>query len=124
MSHHEAVEHGFDPSLAEGMGGRKWTWKNTPGYKPIFFIVAAMVFTFLVIMPPTQGMLEMVKLEKPAGYSLASGAKTIADTVNKKLRPEAYKAQTAGQTTADENSGHGHVEPLLTDYQGGAVWPR
>ncbi|WP_419663554.1 SLC13 family permease [Desulfosarcina variabilis] len=117
-SHHTAVDHSFDPLLAEGLEDRRWTWKNRPGYKPIFFIMAALVFTFVVIMPPTQGMLDMVKLEKPAGYSLASGTQTITDTVNKKLRPEAYQAHASGQSVDAEKAGeHNHVKPLLTHYQ-------
>ena len=117
-SHHTAVDNSFDPLLAEGLEDRRWTWKNRPGYKPIFFTMAALVFTFAVIMPPTQGMLDMVKMEKPAGYSLASGAATITDTVNKKLRPEAFKAQASDQTATVQKEGdHNHVKPLLTHYE-------
>ena len=126
MSNHTAVEHSFDPLLAGELEDRRWTWKNRPGYKPIFFIIAALVFTFVVIMPPTQGMLEMVRIEKPAGYKLAQGAKNITDTVNLKLRPEAFKAhqdaQAAGkpgEATDAKKGEHGnnHVKPLLTHYQ-------
>jgi sodium-dependent dicarboxylate transporter 2/3/5 len=116
-SNHTAVDHSFDPLLAEEIEDRKWTWKNRPGYKPMFFIVAAMAFIFAVIMPPTQGMLDMVRMEKPAGYKLAAGAKSITDTVNLKLRPEAYKAQQSGQRAASEAGNHNHVKPLLTYYQ-------
>ncbi len=117
-SHHTAVDPGFDPLLAEGLEDRRWTWKNRPGYKPVFFVIAALIFTFVVMMPPTQSMLDMVQKEKPAGYSLASGAKTITDTVNKKLRPEAFNAQLAGQPVDAEKQGnHNHVKPLLTHYQ-------
>ncbi len=67
MSHQTAVDHSYDPLLAETIEDRKWTWKSRPGYKPLFFVIAALAFTFAVIMPPTQGMLDMVKMEKPAG---------------------------------------------------------
>jgi sodium-dependent dicarboxylate transporter 2/3/5 len=117
MSNHTAVDHGFDPLLAEEFEDRKWTWKNRPGYKPMFFIIAAMVFIFTVIMPPTQGMLEMVKMEKPAGYKLATGAKSITDTVNLKLRPDAVKAQQSGQAAGSEAGHNNHAKPLLTHYQ-------
>ena len=117
MSNHTAVDHGFDPLLAEEFEDRKWTWKNRPGYKPMFFIIAAMVFIFAVIMPPTQGMLEMVKMEKPAGYKLATGAKSITDTVNLKLRPDAFKAQQSGQAAGSEAGHNNHAKPLLTHYQ-------
>ena len=117
MTHPTAAEHGFDPSLVDTIEDRKWTWKNRPGYKPIFFIFAALAFTFAVLMPPTQGMLEMVKMEKPAGYRLPAGAATITDAVNKKLRPEAYSAAQSGN--AEQSGGkEGHAaRPLLTAYQ-------
>ncbi|BBO79111.1 cation transporter [Desulfosarcina widdelii] len=120
MSHQTAVEPGYDPLLADGAEGRTWTWKNRPGYKPIFFILAALVFTFVVMLPPTQGMLEMVQSLNPAGYALPAGTKTITDAVNKKLRPEAFSQQQEGTDKGAESghgNGHGEVEPLLTHYQ-------
>ncbi len=117
MSHQTAVDHGYDPLLAEEIEDRKWTWKSRPGYKPMFFIIAALAFTFAVMMPPTQGMLDMVKTENPSGYKLPQGAKTITDTVNKKLRPEAFNADKAGKPAASEEGGHAKVKPLLTSYQ-------
>ncbi|BBO80398.1 SLC13 family permease [Desulfosarcina ovata] len=117
MSHQTAVDHGFDPLLADGIDERKWTWKNRPGYKPALFILAAVIFTFAVMMPPTQGMLDMVKIEKPAGYALPAGATTITDTVNKKLRPEAFKAAQTGETEATGAAHDKHVNPLLTHYE-------
>ena len=117
MSHQTAVDHGYDPLLAEEIEDRKWTWKSRPGYKPMFFIIAALAFTFAVMMPPTQGMLDMVKTENPSGYKLPQGAKTITDTVNKKLRPEAFNADKAGKSEVSEEGGHAKVKPLLTAYQ-------
>ena len=120
MSNHTAMDHGYDPLLAEAIEDRKWTWKNRPGYKPMFFIIAALAFTFAVMMPPTQGMLDMVKTEKPAGYQLPQGTATITDAVNRKLRPEAYKAQQGGaveKQAASEEGGHSAPKPLLTHYQ-------
>ena len=55
MSHQTAVEPGYDPLLADGAEDRTWSWKNRPGYKPIFFILAALVFTFFVMLPPHPG---------------------------------------------------------------------
>jgi len=117
MSHQTAVDHGFDPLLAEEIEDRKWTWKSRPGYKPMFFIIAALAFTFAVMMPPTQGMLDMVKAENPSGYKLPQGAKTITDTINKKLRPEAFNADKSATSEASEEGGHAKVKPLLTSYQ-------
>jgi len=120
MSHQTAVEPGYDPLLADGSEDRTWTWKNRPGYKPIFFILAALVFTFFVMLPPTQGMLDMVQTIGPAGYALPSGTNTITDAVNKKLRPEAFRQQQEGTEKAaasGHGNGHGEAEPLLTHYQ-------
>lgn len=120
MSHQTAVEPGCDPLLADGAEDRTWTWKNRPGYKPIFFILAALVFTFVVMLPPTQGMLDMVQSLNPAGYALPDGTKTITDAVNKKLRPEAFSRQQAGTDEGAETghgNGHGEDKPLLTHYQ-------
>ncbi len=116
MSNHSSADHAYDPILAD-LEDRAWSWKNRPGYKPVLFIIAALVFTFAVMMPPTQGMLEMVQTENPSGYSLVQGAKTITDTVNKKLRPEAFKADKNATASASEEGGHGKIKPLLTAYQ-------
>ena len=116
MSNQTAVDHGFDPILAEGFDDRGWTWKSRPGYKPLFFIMAALVFTFAVMMPPPQSMLDMAETISPAGYSLPAGTQTITDAVNKKLRPDAFKASQSGETTTTD-AGHGHGSPLLTTYQ-------
>ena len=116
MSNHTAVEHGYDPMLMEDMEDRKWTWKNQPGYKPIMLILAALVFTAMVLLPPPHSMLDMVKQENPAGYSLPQGCKTIADTVNKKLHPDAFKeAQSAEKPLSA--AAHGKGSPLLSDYE-------
>jgi len=117
MSHQTAVDQSFEPLLAEAIDDRKWTWKNRPGYKPMFFIFAALAFTFAVLMPPTQGMLDMVKTENPSGYKLPQGAKTITDTVNKKLRPEAFNADKAEKAEVSEEGGHSKIKPLLSTYQ-------
>ncbi|MGA6927555.1 MAG: SLC13 family permease [Desulfosarcina sp.] len=117
MSHHDAVDHGYDPLLSQEMDDRKWSWKSRPGYKPIFFIIAALAFTFAVMMPPTQGLLEMVTAENPSGYQLSQGTKTITDVVNKKLRPDAFGAGPSAKTEPLEEGGHNKVKPLLTSYE-------
>jgi len=120
MSHQTAVDPGYDPLLADGAEDRTWTWKNRPGYKPVFFILAALVFTFFILLPPTQGMLDMVQTIRPDGYALPSGAKTITDAVNKKLRPEAFHQQQEGtenSAASGHGKGHGEAKPLLTHYQ-------
>ena len=115
MSNHTTTDHEYDPLFAPDFEDRAWSWKSRPGYKPILFVIAALVFTFMVLMPPTRGMLEMVKTEKPAGYSMPRACTTITDAVNKKLRPESFNAQQNGTETAKK---HGHeAKPLLTAYQ-------
>ncbi len=87
-------------------------WASRPGYKPKLFLIAAIAFTALVIVPPPQSMIDLVSKENPAGYKLASGAKTITDTVNKKLRPAAFegkKGSAHGEEVAEK------VKPLLSN---------
>ena len=120
MSHQTAVDPGFDALLADGAEDRTWTWKNRPGYKPMLFGLAALVFTFAVMLPPTRGMLAMVQAVHPAGYALPQGAQTITDAVNKKLRPEAFDRQQARDEKADaaaQADAHASLKPLLTTYQ-------
>jgi sodium-dependent dicarboxylate transporter 2/3/5 len=81
MSHH---------TLSTDLTDKIWTWENRPGYKPIFFIIAAIVFIAIVLAPPPRSMLEMVSDSNPPGYKVDKGCNTIADTVNKKLRPAAF----------------------------------
>ncbi len=104
-------------------GEKPLTWSGMPGYKPILILFAAAVFIFFTTMPPTQGLLDLVTKEKPPGYSVGKGCKTIVDTVNQKLRPDAFKAQqdaAAGILPKEATSGHGgHAapKPLLTANQ-------
>jgi sodium-dependent dicarboxylate transporter 2/3/5 len=102
MAHHKPVATQLET------GG---FWKSRPGFKPILLAIAVSCFAALVILPTPQSMLDMVQKEKPSGYSLASGCKTITDSINKKLRPEAF-AGAAQKPGAEE--GHHKVKPLLT----------
>jgi len=91
----------------------RW-WKSRPGYKPLFFLPAALVFAILVAVPPPQSMVDMVSEVNPSGYKLKQGWETITDAVNAKLRPDAFKAAAAGK--ADEKAAH-EAEPLLSDVE-------
>ncbi|MBU0767752.1 MAG: hypothetical protein KJ687_01480, partial [Proteobacteria bacterium] len=71
-------------------------WKNKPGYKPMLFVIAAVVFTAFVVLPPPQSMIDMVTKISPPGYELSKGSTTIVETVNKKLRPKAVAASEQG----------------------------
>jgi len=93
-----------------------WTWKNRPGYKPVLFTIAALLFVAIVLLPPPQGMIDMVSKINPSGYKLEKGCATITDTVNKKLRPEAFK-ETKQQVKIGESASSQKKEPLLTNIE-------
>jgi sodium-dependent dicarboxylate transporter 2/3/5 len=77
-------------------------WKNKPGYKPMLFITAAVVFIVMVVMPPPRSMIDMVTKVSPPGYKLAKGCSTIVETVNQKLRPAVFKASRQGKQIKEE----------------------
>jgi sodium-dependent dicarboxylate transporter 2/3/5 len=107
MAHHSKAE------AAAETGG---FWKSKPGYKPLILFPAIILFIALAIMPPPQSMLDMVTKEKPAGYSMPPDCKTITDSVNKKLRPDAFKAAQKGQAPSDT-----HAKPLLTSSEAAQI---
>jgi len=84
-------------------------WKSRPGYKPLIIVPAAILFIVLVIMPPPQGMIDLVSMEKPSGYTLPSDCKNITDSVNKKLSPAGFKAAQKGETISNS-----HEKSLLS----------
>jgi len=87
-------------------------WASKPGHKPILLLIAVLVFTGIVIAPPPQSMVDLVGKINPPGYNLGRGCKTITDTVNQKLRPDAFKARSNQAQKA-----HSEAEPLMTDRQ-------
>ncbi|MBU0989408.1 MAG: anion permease [Proteobacteria bacterium] len=102
MAHHMAVD----------INSKSGFWANKPGYKPLLLLIASLVFAGLVIAPPPQGIVDLVGKVNPPGYELGRGCNTITDTVNKKLRPDAFKGANAqGKQTQSE------TEPLFTDRQ-------
>ena len=84
-------------------------WKNKPGYKPMLFIAAAVVFIIMVVMPSPRSMIDMVTKVSPPGYELAKGCSTIVETVNKKLRSKAFEASRQGKAVEGE-------KPLMDEY--------
>jgi sodium-dependent dicarboxylate transporter 2/3/5 len=100
MAHHAVV----DPNHKSGF------WASKPGYKPILLLIAAIVFTGLVVIPPPQSMIDIAGKQRVPGYKLSSGCNTITDSINKKLRPAAFKAEKQPDKAAHEES-----EPLFTD---------
>jgi len=81
-------------------------WKNKPGYKPMLFVIAAIVFTTLVVMPPPQSMIDMVTKISPPGYKLSSGCTNIVEAVNKKLRPKAVAVSEPGKLVSSTDKEH------------------
>ena len=102
MGHHVAVE----------TNRKSGFWASKPGYKPILLLIAALVFTGVVIGPTPQSLIDLAGKVNPAGYRLGRDCKTITDTLNQKLRPDALK-----EAKADSKQGHSEAEPLLTDIQ-------
>jgi len=101
-----------------------WTWKNRPGYKPKLILAGFLTFLVIVVLPPPQSMLDMVREPDPRGYSLTKGSRNIVETVNAKLRPEAYQASKLGAeqkpkaSTGDVEGGHREGEQrLLTEVE-------
>jgi sodium-dependent dicarboxylate transporter 2/3/5 len=103
------------------------TWKGVSGFKPILLIIAVGLFILGVLLPPPQALLDMVAQKDPPGYKLDRGTETITETVNRKLRPEAFKAYQAakeGKTlekekpqASGEEGAHEEEKPLLTSEQ-------
>ncbi len=90
-----------------------WTWKNKPGYKPIFLLIAVAVLLAVVILPPPKSMIDLVSAKNPVGYKLPKGSETIADAVNQKLRPQAANQDKQGASNTAEKSAPpplGHAE--------------
>ena len=106
-------------------GEKPLTWKGVPAFKPILLIAAVALFAIAVILPPPQGLLDLVTKVNPPGYKLDRGVTTIVETVNKKLRPEAFKQYQAAKEgkpvkeghTKDAEEAHRKVKPLLTPEQ-------
>ena len=99
MAHHSQVESSPPSSI----------WASKPGYKPLWLLIAVIVFTGLVIVPPPQGMIDLVSKNKPLGYKLSSGCESITENINKKLRPGAF-----AQSKKPHKEESSRAEPLLT----------
>lgn len=102
MAHHPEVDRNPKSSI----------WANKPGYKPVLFLIAGIVFAGLVVLPPPQSMVDMASKLDPPGYMLAPGCRTITDNINKKLHPNAFEVETIAHSKE-----HAKAEPLLTPRQ-------
>lgn len=111
-----------------GFAGEKpLSWRGGPGFKPILLLIGFGLFILALLAPAPQSLLDLITQKAPAGYKLDRGTETIWETVNKKLRPDAYKAyqaQKEGQAAkqdkpqvATEEGAHAEVKPLLSKEQ-------
>jgi len=66
-------------------------WKSRPGYKPLLLIIGFAVFTLIWLTPSPNSLVQLVGKENPAGYKVAQGTSTIMESVNKAMRPDAFK---------------------------------
>jgi len=102
MAHHIAIDETYnDP----------WTWQSKPGYKPLLILIAAIVFIIIVLLPPPQSMIAMVSSANPPGYKLSQGCDNIVDTVNQKLRPDAFKALKTGTSVKPNHDNQAIMDP-------------
>ena len=98
--------------MAVDINRKSGFWASKPGYKPILLLIAALVFTGMVMLPPPRSMIDLVSEVNPAGYQLGRGCNTIADTMNQKLNPKAFQAKIEQDEKALSVS-----DPLMTDRQ-------
>jgi sodium-dependent dicarboxylate transporter 2/3/5 len=109
------------------IGEQPLTFRGVPGFKPSLLLIAVAFFVTGILWPVPQGLIHMVTEINPPGYQLDRGTETIVETVNKKLRPEAFQQHMArkegrGEASTDSHTAapagsHGAVEPLLTAAQ-------
>jgi sodium-dependent dicarboxylate transporter 2/3/5 len=97
-------------SSASAKESKPGFWASRPGFKPVLILAAAVLFTLIVIIPPPQSMIDLVGHVKPAGYKLPRGARTIADSINSKLRPAAFKTARLSHETEEKTAFSGGEE--------------
>jgi sodium-dependent dicarboxylate transporter 2/3/5 len=111
-----------------GFAGEKpLSWRGGPGFKPILLLIGFGVFILAVLAPAPQNLLDLITQKAPPGYKLDRGTDSIWETVNKKLRPAAYKAYQAQKEgkavqqdkpqVVTEEGAHESVKPLLSKEQ-------
>ena len=114
--------------VQSGFAGEKpLSWRGGPGFKPILLLLGFGLFILAVLAPAPQGLLDLITQKAPSGYKLDRGTETIWETVNKKLRPDAFKAYQAQKEgkaaqqdkpqVATEEGAHQEVKPLLSKEQ-------
>jgi sodium-dependent dicarboxylate transporter 2/3/5 len=111
-----------------GFAGEKpLSWRGGPGFKPILLLIGFGLFILGIIMPPPQGLIDLVTQTNPPGQKLERGTTTIVESVNRKLRPDAFKAYQAQKegkavtgekpVVTGEEAAHEEPKPLLTTDQ-------
>jgi sodium-dependent dicarboxylate transporter 2/3/5 len=108
-------------------GEKPLSWRGGPGFKPILLLIGFGLFILAVLAPAPQNLLDLITQKAPPGYKLDRETNSIWETVNKKLRPaafKAYQAQKEGKAVqkdkpqvALEEGAHESVKPLLSKEQ-------
>jgi sodium-dependent dicarboxylate transporter 2/3/5 len=86
----------------DSAGGTSF-WASRPGYKPVLLVIAFLCFVGVVMVPPPQTMISLMRQKNPPGYSLSPGSQTIRDNVNRKLNPNAFQES---KKPTDEQGAH------------------
>ena len=68
------MHHGSPATTSDDRG----FWANRPGFKPVILLIAAVVFVGLVLLPPPQGMIDLVK-RCAASRSRPDGSQELLD---------------------------------------------
>ena len=97
-------------NIGEERKPKESIWASRPGYKPVLMLVALIIFAGLVVIPPPQSMIDLVSRDHAPGYKMGTGCDTITETINQKLRPDAFEASGHGP-----KQGPQEPEALLTD---------
>ena len=114
--------------VQSGYAGEKpLSWRGGPGFKPILLLIGFGLFILALLAPAPQSLLDLITQKAPPGYKLDRGTETIWETVNKKLRPDAFKAYQAQKEgkaaqqdkpqVATEEGAHEEVKPLMSKEQ-------
>ena len=108
-------------------GEKPLSWRGGPGFKPILLLIGFGLFILALLAPAPQSLLDLITQKAPPGYKLDRGTESIWETVNKKLRPDAFKAYQAQKEgkaaqqdkpqVATEEGAHAEVKPLMSKEQ-------
>lgn len=92
-----------------GLRVRKSTWeilKGRAGYRPMILIFAILcIIVTAFILPVPGSLMNLIEINRPAGYKLEGGTTTIVDSVNYHMHRAAFQEWKAAGSPADEQEG-------------------